>query len=175
MGRRPVGKVAMTGAERQRRYWLKRRAVKPAPKPGGTAAAEIEALQKELAAAKAEITALKDDLLHARLAFRFGPKRREPAKPKTERPPLPPDEERERQIKTLKTRVRNLTAELHMIREWKEAAKNSGMSFATRSAIMKPLHPDSRKHLTEAELQAALDSAGKAFTAWIASLKPARR
>jgi hypothetical protein len=37
---------------------------------------------------------------------------------KIEKPPLPPDEGRERIIKGLKTRVRNLTAELHYTREW---------------------------------------------------------
>jgi hypothetical protein len=161
----------MTGAERQRRYWLKRRAAKPAPKPGGAAAVEIEALQKELAAAKAEIAGLKDDLLHARLALRFGPKRREPAKPKTERPPLPPDEERERQIKSLKTRVRNLTSELHFMREHGDSmiAQRGGMNFRTMSAIANALHPDHKPSDTERE------HACKLFTAWKADSAKARR
>ena len=49
-------------------------------------------------------------------------------------------------------------------REWKDAAKGTGMSFATRNKIIKPLHPDTRKHMSGAEhlagteLEAALDS-----------------
>ena len=50
-GRPPIGKTAMTGAERQRRYWLKQRvANKPVPKTGADNAT-IAALQKELATA----------------------------------------------------------------------------------------------------------------------------
>jgi hypothetical protein len=60
------------------------------------------------------------------------------AEPKPENPPLPPDEQRDKTIKGLKTRVRNLTAELHYTREWKEAANATGMSFATKGTIMKP-------------------------------------
>jgi predicted nucleic acid-binding Zn-ribbon protein len=121
MGRPPVGKTAMTAAERMRRYRLKHAAAKPAAKPGAdTAAATIAALRKELAAAKAgvsnaaaspdhaalvqelkaakariedlldEIAALKAEL-HDTIAAssRFASK---PAKPKVEKPPLPPDE-----------------------------------------------------------------------------------
>ena len=51
MGRPPIGKTAMTGAERQRRYWLNQRvANKPVPNPGADNAT-IAALQEELATA----------------------------------------------------------------------------------------------------------------------------
>jgi hypothetical protein len=126
------------------------------------------------------IAELEEEIRGLRLHIRFGPKRR-PAEPKAAKPPLPPDEERDRIIKGLKTRVRNLTAELHHTREWMAAAKSSGMSFNTRNTILKPMHPDSRKHLTGAEhlpgteLEAALDAGVRAFTAWADGLKPARR
>jgi hypothetical protein len=108
------------------------------------------------AAAKAEIAALKAEL-HDALGARFTPRPRA-AKPKPERPPLPPDEERDRQIKSLKTRVRNLTAELLAMREWK--GDGSRMSFTTMSAIAKCLHPDH----TPSEAQRA--EAIRLFTAW---------
>jgi hypothetical protein len=84
------------------------------------------------------------------------------------------NEELKQQLKALKTRVRNIKGELYMAREWKDAAEATGMSFATRGTIMKPLHPDTRKHLNEVELQAALDAACRVFTAWTGDIKPAR-
>ena len=78
-----------------------------------------------------------------------------------------------RRDRGLKTWVRNQTAELHMTREWMDVAKGSGMSFATRGTIMKPLHPDTSKHMSGAghlagtELEAALDASCKAFTGWV--------
>jgi hypothetical protein len=68
-------------------------------------------LVQELAAAKARIAELTGELLATVAQVRFRDARRM-AKPQTKRPPLPPDEERERIIKGLKTRVRNLMSEL---------------------------------------------------------------
>jgi hypothetical protein len=65
-------------------------------------------------------------------------------------PPLSPSEREElekakAQIKSLKTRVQNLRAELHHVRGHSdsEIAKGGGMNFQTMSAIAKTLHPDS--------------------------------
>ena len=60
MGRPPIGKIAMTGAERTRLYRLKFAAAKPAPiSSGATAATKSAALRKELAAAKVRIVELE--------------------------------------------------------------------------------------------------------------------
>jgi hypothetical protein len=202
MGRPPIGKVAMTGAERVRRYRHKhgtdKLVTKPAPpvtKPTGpdhdalvqelaqakqelaAAKARIVELEKAGAVAAAEIAALKAELHDVVVGARFAPKRREPAKPKVEKPPLPPDEARDRQIKGLKTANKNMRAELHHLREWCRTTgipERGGMSFNIHGRIFKPLHPDHRKHLTRAELDAALDEACKMFTAWGDSLKAAR-
>jgi hypothetical protein len=205
VGRPPIGKVAMTAAERMRLYRRKLAAAKPVTKPVTKPASDgDDALVKELVQAKTRIAELERELTGERevnaaraaprdnkdgriaeleeeirglkLHIRFGPK---PRKLKSEKPPLPPDEQRERIIKGLRTRVQNLTRELHYTREWKEAAKARGMSFATRGTIFKPLHSDSRKSLTEGEplplkLEAALDEAAKAMNAWLDSLKPPR-
>jgi hypothetical protein len=50
LGRPPIGKVPMTGAERVRLYRLKHAAAKPVPKPtADNVAATIDELQKDLA------------------------------------------------------------------------------------------------------------------------------
>jgi hypothetical protein len=189
--------VDRTNAERQRRYIerLKARAKDAA------ATVSNAALEKELAQAKARnaelereltsererrqaaeaaprdnkddrIAELEAEIRGLRLHIRFGPKRR-PAEPKAEKPPLPPDEERDRIIKGLKTRVRNLTAELH--HEWEHAEKvqsqTGAMDFRTTSAIAKCLFPDQRHNATEADK----DKACRAFTAWKADSDKARR
>ena len=98
MGRPPIGKTAMTGAERTRLYRLKLAAAKPAAKPT-TAATTIAALQKELAQAKRELAGAKahiaklTDELHRVLA-QERKQHAATAKPKTNRPPLPPYEAR---------------------------------------------------------------------------------
>ncbi len=175
MGRPPIGKTAMTDAERMRRYRLKHGTAKPVTKPVTKPAGTDAALAQELAAAKARIAALelereqranaakaaprdKDDRIAEleeeiralQLHIRFGPKRR-PAEPKAEKPPLPPDEERDRIIKGLKTRVRNFTFELHAVREHAKEVqgKTGGMDFQTMSAIAKCLFPDQRDNATE--------------------------
>jgi chromosome segregation ATPase len=61
MGRPPIGKVAMTVAERVRRYRLKH-PDKPVTNKLAAAKAEIAALKQELAQAKSEIAALKAEL-----------------------------------------------------------------------------------------------------------------
>ena len=60
MGRPPIGKTAMTAAERMRRHRLKHTAAKPAAKPSAdTAATTIAALRKELATAMVRIAELE--------------------------------------------------------------------------------------------------------------------
>jgi len=68
---------------------------------------------------------------------------------------LPPDEARERTIKGLRTRVRNLEAALQMV---------AGMPRETQNAIFNALHPD--RKLSAAERAAEQDKALKLFTAW---------
>jgi hypothetical protein len=195
-GRPPLGERAMTSTERSHRHRAKLRASKPATKyatkspeadatrlPAEIAALKAERdqlraqqakLEKELAEARARIEQMRQE----RLAFRFGGgSKRQEAKPKAEKPPLPPDEARDGEIKRLRTRVRKLTAEMRHIGEWhwQEMARVGGMTFATMSAIAKPLMPDHRKHLTRAELDTELDEACKQFTAWKADKDSAKR
>jgi hypothetical protein len=85
------------------------------------------------------------------------------SRPKAAKPPLPPDEQRERTIKGLRTQIRNLKA------DFAAAVGRANMPFATQSAIAKALHPD--RQLSEAERDAAF----KLFTAWKADKDKARR
>jgi hypothetical protein len=208
MGRPPIGKRAMSGAERVRRYRLNRAADKPVPRADDGAAlqqararvatleAEVSALKAQLAreqqAMTATVTELRrelnvtkthlsiteavlrdkerasatkaaqpdDDLKAALLGLRPAPK--PPPKPKVVKPPLPPDEVRDREIKGLKTRVRNLNFELHSMRQWdrEQQSKKGTMDFATVSAISKCLHPE---HTSTEEEQA---KAIRLFNAW---------
>jgi hypothetical protein len=127
------------------------------------AAAGDTAKDARIAKLETDIAALKAELAD-RVGDRFAPRERRATKPKAEKPPLPPDEVRDREIKRLKTRVRNLTAELHVTREWHKgkADGSESMSFQTMSAISKALHLESRRNLTDTQL----DEACKAFTAW---------
>ena len=79
----------------------------------------------------------------------------------------------ERQLKAAQTRVRNLTQELRHIRQHHEDAleKTGGMNFATKSALAKCLHPESRDNATDADK----DKAFKLVTAWEAANRKARR
>jgi hypothetical protein len=169
MGRRPIGKVAMTGAERTRLYRRRHPTDKPSPK----ASADDGVLQKELAQAKARMHGLEGEVaaLKAELALSVGGRfaLQQRSKPKAEKPPLPPDEERDRQIKGLKTRVQNLRSQLHAEREWHRHKADGSMSFQTMSAISKALHPDADPGKTER------DQAYKLFTAWKADRDKARR
>jgi Rad3-related DNA helicase len=194
MGRPPIGKTAMTDAERMRRYRLKHGKAKPVTKPAGPdydvlvqelaqARARIAELERELTsereqreaaeanAAKAaprdnkgdRIAELEAEIRDLRLHIRFGPKRR-PAEPKPEKPPLPPDEQREKIIKGLRTRVRNLMSELDATIELnnKIAMRTGDMPRTTRTAIDWVLQPDQRRNADEA----AWDKACKGWNAW---------
>ena len=128
--------------------------VKLARKPADHA--EVEQLKARIKALEAyEIAVLKGE---ARLAF----KRYEPAKPKAEKPPLPPDEVRDRRIKALTTEVRNLKAQLRAsAQHYAEAIeKAGGMPRETRIAIDKCLHPDG--NASEADKGAAI----RGWNAW---------
>src|SRR5262249_45468794 len=161
--------MGLSNAERQAR-WRERQKAKFAELQRGAqpeADAEIPALKAKLAHAKQEIAALKAELADM-VGARFAPRQRA-AKPRTEKAPLPPDEERDRIIKGLKTRVHNLTAELRASREWIKHGADTGMNFKTMSAIAKALHPDHKP--SEAERAEAC----KLFTAWKGDKDKARR
>ena len=160
MGRPPIGKVAMTGAERTRLYRRRLGPVtKPVTKPAGPS---HDALVQELVEARAEIGLLRQRIQDLEKALGNKPK------PKSEpKPSLDPGSEAARQIKALKTRVRNLQDQLAMERN--TFLKLGRMDFATRSLIAKVLHP-------EATLSDKVrDDAYKAFTAWTADSKVAGR
>jgi hypothetical protein len=195
MGRPPIGKVAMSGVERVKRWRLKHPANKPAPtkraapdsdaiaKAVADAVAPLRARIRELDAELARERALRveaeakvDARSNARpeppplprtseelLARRTAERERVAAKPKAEKPPLPPDEQRERRIAALTTRVRNLTGELNHFKKWHESEmqERGGMSFTTRAAISKALRDD--RETTDAERDHAL----KLFNAYI--------
>jgi hypothetical protein len=79
MGRPPVGKQAMSGAERQRRYLARLlRDAKPATTPFDTGAQELAQTRKELAEAKARIADLEKQKAHA------APQRPKPKQPRSE-------------------------------------------------------------------------------------------
>jgi hypothetical protein len=141
MGRPPIGKVAMTSTERVHKFRAKHRPeTKRSETRSAAAVAKLEARIREL---EAEL---------ARERQRREINKRHAAKPKAEKPPLPPDEARERTIKGLRTRIRNLEAEwsaLHMPR-------------ATQNKVATVLHPDKRKHASEVDK----DEAYKLFNAW---------
>jgi len=148
-----------------RDYMRRRRAgqAKAKPKPADSEAiAKLEARIREL---EAERDALKKELADS-VGERFAPRQR--ATPKAAKPPLPPDEQRERTIKGLRTRVRNLEAELSHERTMHQLGV---MSFKTMSLIAKCLHPETRKHVRDTEL----DDAMKAFTVWKSDRDKARR
>jgi len=138
MGRPPIGKVAMTAAERVQRYRLKHGLIKPPSE----AQVRIAELTQKLKEANAQIAQLKGAL----------------TKPKTKKPPLPPDEARERKIKALTTQVQNLRTVIQAI------VGRASMPRATLNAIAKALHPD--RKLSEAEREAEREMALKLFTSW---------
>jgi hypothetical protein len=126
---------------------------------------------KELAQVKAELERERTRAKIIEAALRNHERQqRASTPPKPAKPPLPPDEVRERQIKSLKTRVRNLVWELHASQEWHKRKADGSMSFQTMSAVAKCLHPESRQHVTEADKDKAL----KLFTAWKADNKASR-
>jgi hypothetical protein len=131
---------------------------------------EIAALRQELAQAKARIRELTLERAAQAQASRDEMRRR-PAKPKAEKPPLPPDEERDRRIKALTTENRNLRGKVrHLEQHFEDGiAHAGGMNFATQSAIAKCLHPDH----TPSEEQRA--EACRLFTSWKADKDKAQR
>ena len=125
---------------------------------------EIAALKKELARAKARITEMAHESIAQAQAFRDEIRRRA-AKPKAKKPPLPPDEERDRIIKGLKTRLRNCVSELHTLREWAKSKAGTAMPlpFELRSGLLKILHPETKlSDITDAYRVATY----KRLTAW---------
>jgi hypothetical protein len=182
MGRPPIGKVAMTNTERSRRYRAglatKPHATKPATKSHATKPAEpATKLDPDIASLKARIAELEKerDNRGLKLDYENAALRQEVArleklrKAKAEKPPLPPDEIREKQISALKTRVRNLQAQNA------DLLQVSGTNRQTMGLIAKVLHPDTRKNMTKAELDTALDEACRAFMAWKSDRDRARR
>jgi hypothetical protein len=171
MGRRPIGKTAMSGAERIRR-WRERHPKKPTPEKAGIAAALLRArvheLEGELARERQRRKDAEGRMLGQAQAFRDERARH---KPEAARPPLPPDEARDRRIKSLATENKNLKAKLAYFKQWYEAglATAGGMSFETQSAIAKALHSDRQPSETD---QA---NALKLFNAWKANKDKARR
>jgi hypothetical protein len=137
-----------TNAERQRRYIAR---LKKAAKEGvsnAPLAQELKDTKAQLAQAQKRIAALEHDLA--------AQAQQRAAKPKAEKPPLPPDEAAARRIKALNTRVRNLE---HVL-----ASRIGWMDFQTTSAISKAL--DSDRHLTAKEREAERVEAFKLFNAW---------
>ena len=91
--------IDRTNAERQKRYIAR---LKAKAKAADAAAGNND----EIVALKEELSAVKADLAAARARLEAAHARRE----------LPPDAEHDRKIKSLTTRVRNLTAELRATR-----------------------------------------------------------
>jgi chromosome segregation ATPase len=188
MGRPPIGKVAMTGAERIARYRAKHGLDKPATKQTKPDAA----LAQELAKAKARIRELEQAALaktdavppvtkqtkpdagpleaqirklEAELARERNARAAAEAKVAklAAKPKLPPDEVRDNQIKRLQTDKRNLRAQLDNMR------LASNVPFATKGAVAKVLRR--RREATDAEF----DDAEKRWNAFISDVRTASR
>ena len=153
--------VDRTNAERQRRYIAKLKAAAAQPQPVTNGK-----LDEELAQAKQEISALKAELADT-VGARFAPKQRA-AKPKAEKPPLPPDEARDKKIKALTTENKNLKQHILYLLEHSRDGSGS-MNFATQSAIAKCLHPDRAPSETDRA------TACRLFTSWKADNAKAQR
>jgi hypothetical protein len=155
--------MGMSGAERQARYMARLKARIQAAAASGDAVkplkARIRDLESECAALKAELAEERHAKLAQAQAFRAESQRRA-AKPKAEKAPLPPDEQREREIKALRTRIRNLLAEhRHMQALW---LSRGLMPERTRRLLAKCLHPDTRDNASKAHK----DEASALFFAW---------
>ena len=154
MGRPPIGKIAMTAAERVRRHRLKRGPVtKRAAETASAAAARLAEENRRLAA---ELAAAMERIQ----AFRNERKRRTAPKPA----PPTPDEARDRQLKGLKTANASLRAKLrYMEQHYQDAiASAGGMPRKTKNVIDMVLHPDTRNNATEADK----DLACKLWNSW---------
>ena len=136
MGRPPVGKTAMTGAERQRRYWLKRQADKPVTKPVAKLAsaaadvAQIAALNKELARAKARIAELEIGRATA-------------------------GADAEDDTATMRDEIIKLKTVLEAWGNVVESRESGIMKLATFKLIRSCLHPDSRHSASDEKLNRA--------------------
>jgi hypothetical protein len=117
--------------------------------------ARIRALEAQLVRERTRIKMLEGGLQAARRA-----ERQRVESPKASKPPLPPDEARDRRIKALTTQNRNLRAELRHAKNYfdEEMAKKGGMNFKTLSAVARCLHPDTRDEVSDAELRAQPDA-----------------
>jgi hypothetical protein len=156
MGRPPIGKVAMTTAERVRRYRLKHGTDKPVTKPVTKAAPDHTALaqaKQELAQARAEITALKDQLARER-------KRHEAAEAKVDNAASPTTAS----VEQLQARILDLEQRLEEAR--KEAVKarafiSAAEDFLDRKARIVPhsmyqtlLHSSHPDRVTDPKMKA---------------------
>jgi hypothetical protein len=154
--------MGLSNAERQERWRIKRNK-------------EIEELRKAANGAKPasqELAALRQRVreLEAALAAKPASKPAKAAQTKAAKAPLPPDEVRDRQIKALKTQVKNLMSERDAAFHLAEGViAVGGMRPETRRAIDKVLHPDSRP--TEVDR----DEACKGWNVWKNSNDKARR
>jgi hypothetical protein len=163
MGRPPIGKVAMTNAERVARHRTlhPKPVTKPVAEPD-----EVDALRAELAAKDREIAGLRTTVQKLRAA-----------KPRVQKAPLPPNEERDREIEALKKTNRDLREKIRMVNElhfaeqlhYAKMQKKGSMSSADIRTISKALHPEHAP--TERERTAAF----KAFNAWKADRRPQER
>jgi hypothetical protein len=168
--------MGLSNAERQARWRAKRdaeieRLRKAAGKAAPATSREVERLTQELEQAKARIGQMAEEQTAQTQRFRDALKRRAD-KPKAERPPLDPDSAAAREIKSLKTRIKNLQSELAYIKghyKAQSAAKHGLMTFEAASLIAKALHPDSTPS------HAVREEAFKAFTAWKSDKGAARR
>jgi hypothetical protein len=160
--------VALTNAERQRRYIARLKAA-TVTNGDGSGEDEIAVLRTALAQAtvtnaalEARITEL--ETTNVRLAMDNVKLRDAQAKPR-----LPPDEQRERTIKALRTEVRNLKTENSALLQMYDydLALVGAMSTAARHAISRCLHPDQEP--AAAERTAAM----RLFNAWLADQKSA--
>jgi hypothetical protein len=162
MGRPPIGKVAMTNAERVARH----RALHPKPvtKPV-TEPGEVAALKARIAGLEVERDRYKQMAESRKLRA---------AKPRVEKAPLPPNEERDRKIEALEKTNRELREKIRTVNELHSAAirhyaEKGSMSPADIRMISKALHPEHAP--TERERTAAF----KAFNAWKADRRPQER
>jgi hypothetical protein len=134
-----------TNAERQRRYIAR---LKAQAKAGVSNASDAK-----LAQAKARIAELEADLERERArckSFEAALRQQRAASPskpapKPAKPPLSPDEQRERRIKALTTQVRNLKIELRNVVDAKSfftKQQPGRMPFSTYAMLTTCLHPD---------------------------------
>jgi hypothetical protein len=196
MGRPPIGKQAMSSAERTRRYREKFQSAGAVVLEAQLARARerIAALEAEVAGLKAaanaqqqqppprtaaDLRAWKAQTTAAKSAKRAEAKAARLRTAAAERSDadlptlLAENDSLKQQIKAAQTRVRNLTQELRHTRQHFEglAEKTGAMDFATESALAKCLHTESKDNATEADK----DKAFKLFTAWKAANRKARR